>query len=686
MRPLLAILVLTTLAVVAPLSLRADWKDDVGYIRLQQTYTTGVPASPAGGVTQAEAPDGSANYAPDTTSSLFTGSTFTFISGVSGANGHAQTVASYFYGNTGSLLSAPLSVDLYNANNWLSTGFLNYGSANAPAQEGRRVQNHSWISMFDTSQATTAQINSSVTNIDQRLDFAINNDGFTSVVGMGNDAGTTLPDLLGQSYHTLAVGLVNGSHSAGLTAYDGAGRMKPDLVAFEGVTSYSTPQVASAAALISEKLRNTTYSPALATADYPRLTKALLLTGAAKEPLVSWNRADTAKPYDAVYGAGALNVFLSYRILSAGRQTASASSVVAETGWDVNTSRTSTPRYYFFDVPSGGTSARFSAALTWHRSLTFFSGSFIAPALPNLDLKLFTATGTTLGTQIDASLSTVDNVEHLYQTALAPGRYALQISSASSSFTTYALAWRTSPAVTVAATTSVARESDASTAVFTITRTGSTRSPLFVPLARSGTAVSGTHYLTPSAGVLIPAGAASATVSIVPISDSIAQGDRTVCLSLATDYSLSAGTPASASVTIQDKPCDAWRFNRFTTEELADSAISGDSADPDTDGQSNLLEYALGAAPKTADSSTHSPSAGIDSDRLTLTYTRPAATTDLTYSIEWSGDLSTWHTGSGFTETLSTTDNGNGTSTIIARSVATLADTPRQFLRLRVTR
>jgi hypothetical protein len=176
------------------------------------------------------------------------------------------------------------------------------------------------------------------------------------------------------------------------------------------------------------------------------------------------------------------------------------------------------------------------------------------------------------------------------------------------------------------------------------------------------------------------------TVPVTPVGDSLAQGDRTVTIAIAADFSLVRNPAQVATVTIQDKPFDAWRSTRFTTEELADSAISGDSADPDADGLSNLLEYALGAAPKTADSSTHSPSAGIDSGRLTLVYTSPSATTDLTYSIEWSGDLSTWHTGSGFTETLSTTDNGNGTSTIIARSVATLADTPRQFLRLRVTR
>lgn len=664
-------------ALIAACPLRADWKDDVGYTRLQQTYTSGVPTSAANGYTQTEAPEGT-NYAPDTTSALFSLHSFTFKSGDSTAIGHAQSVASYFYGNPSSLVPGPAPVDLYNADGWLNAEFLRYGTAQLPPTESRRVQNHSWIS---SGALTDAQ----VTHANQRLDYAINRDGFTSVVGMGNGASATLPGLLGQGYHSLSVGLVNGNHSAGFTAYDTAGRMKPDLVAFESVTSFSTPQVASAAALISEKIRNAYSGSLSANADYPRLTKALLLAGAAKDPLSSWSRTDTSKPYDAVYGAGALNVFLAYRILTAGQQTASSSGTVAESGWDVNTSGGT--RLYFFDIPSGVTASRFSAALTWHRSVSannIFFGT--ASSLANLDLKLFTATGTDLGAQIDASLSTVDNVEHIYQATLSPGRYVLQVSLTSGTSTTYALAWRTSPTVTVAATTPVARELDLTPAVFTLTRTGPTTSPLYVPLIWTGTAVAGTHYITPPSSVLIPAGSASATVQITPAPDNLAQGDRTVTLSVATDFSLSAGSSASATATIQDKPFDAWRFTRFTTEELTDTAVSGDSGDPDADGLPNLLEYALGADPKSSDAVVHTPAAGIDDGHLTLSYTHSATATDITYSVEWSPDLATWSTGPGVVETSGSTDNGDGTATVIVRSIAALADTPRQFLRLRVTR
>jgi hypothetical protein len=692
-------LFVSVMSLVCVSCLRADWKDDVGYTRLLQTFTSGVPTAVANGVSQAEAGDANGNsYQPDFSNSEFTGKVLTVKSAGSGISGHATTVGSYFYGSTTSLMPATTGVDIYNATNWAGTDFLNYNTPNVPKTETRRVQNHSWISTFDTSVSSYAQINNTVSNINQRLDFASDRDGFLAVAGASNGASTVLPDLMCQAYHGLAVGLVNGNHSAGLTAYDGTGRMKPDLVAYEGATSFATPQVSSAAGLISEKLSLSTYSPALANADYPRLTKALLLAGATKDALSSWSRADNTKPYDAVYGAGALNVLLAYRILAAGPQTASSSATVAATGWAIaavsKTTRAAN-RTYFFDIPAGTANARFSCALTWHRAitssnLTTFGATTI---LANLDLRLYpVAAGTfTIGTQIDASLSTVDNVEHLYQAALAPGRYALQVSYSSSIFTsssltTYALAWRSSPTVTVAATSAIAREQDGTAGVFTLTRTGATTSPLLVPLIWGGTAVPGTHYLTPPTTVLIPAGSSTATVTVSPIADDVAQGNRTLTLSVATDFSLSAGNTPTDTVTLQDKPYDAWRFAHFTAAELADATLSGPNADPDGDGLPNLLEYALGADPKTADASNHAAQVGFSADHLTLAYTRPSTVTDLNYALEWTTDLQTWSTGNTVIEQVNSTTNPDGTITVTSRAVALLSSSPRQFLRLRITR
>ena len=87
-----------------------------------------------------------------------------------------------------------------------------------------------------------------------------------------------------------------------------------------------------------------------------------------------------------------------------------------------------------------------------------------------------------------------------------------------------------------------------------------------------------------------------------------------------------------------------------------------------------------------APAATHTPATGLNAGLLMLTYSRTTAITDATYAVEWSSDLQSWSTGASVTETLSTTDNGNGTTTVVVRAVTPLATTPRQFLRLRVTR
>lgn len=98
----------------------ADWQSDVGYTRLKSLTT--LPGFPTKGVSQIEALD-SGNYAPDQTSALFTGKTFTLKSGTSGTSNHANLVATQYYGSA-SILPGAGAVDCYNANTWLSGGFL----------------------------------------------------------------------------------------------------------------------------------------------------------------------------------------------------------------------------------------------------------------------------------------------------------------------------------------------------------------------------------------------------------------------------------------------------------------------------------------------------------------------------------------------------------------------------------
>ena len=113
---------------------------------------------------------------------------------------------------------------------------------------------------------------------------------------------------------------------------------------------------------------------------------------------------------------------------------------------------------------------------------------------------------------------------------------------------------------------------------------------------------------------------------------------------------------------------------------------AADDADPDHDGITNLMEYALGLSPN----STNPPTKGLTTDRETistsnfmrLTITKNPAATDLTYSVEVTNDLTnptSW-------TTVGTAIESDTSTTLIVRDTAPLGSTARHFMRLKVTR
>lgn len=611
----------------------AAWQDEIGFTRLKSLAAAELPNAPPSGVTQVEASEGS-NYVPDTGSTLFSGKTFTVKSGASGISNHAQHVGLNFYGSS-SLLPGSFAVDCYGVSHWAQGGFLNYGTTSAPLIESRSVQNHSWVGSLGGTAVDT--------ELSRRLDFAINRDGFVCAVGSDNNGSTVLPDLLSQTYHTIVVGRDDGGHSAGVTTLDGTGRMKPDIVAPsaapEYATSWTTPMVAGTAGMLVAKLAASPYS--LTGADKPRVTKALLMAGATKNTVPGWDHSSSS-PLDSVYGAGELNAWHSYTTLRAGRATASGSVQYGAKAWAAETVNGTSTKTYFLHVPNNSTP--FSAVLTWHRTVTEnYPGSAwgnLGSSLANLNLRLYQASGFITGALVEESTSSVDNVELIHQSSLPPGDYALVVQNASSTATAFGLAWTSPPEVSIAATTSAARESDLQAGVSSITRTGDTALPLHVPLATGGTAVSGQHFVALPASITIPAGQSSATLQVIPIADDLAQGNRTVSVSVTADFGFTLGV-SNASVTIEDKPFDAWRFANFTSTELANPAASGATADPDGDQLSNLLEYGLNSPPKIAGAAaiTVSEISGC----LAVSTSKNPAATDLVWSGEVCGDLQTWN-------------------------------------------
>ena len=117
----------------------------------------------------------------------------------------------------------------------------------APVVENRKIQNHSWIGTVDNGGTTD-------TDALRRFDFAIQRDDFLAVAGVNNGSSSAVPALLANAYNAISVGLTDGNHSTGATTADGAGRGKPEIVAPSFATSFSTPLVSSAGAMLRQRI------------------------------------------------------------------------------------------------------------------------------------------------------------------------------------------------------------------------------------------------------------------------------------------------------------------------------------------------------------------------------------------------------------------------------------------------
>ena len=211
---------------------------------------------------------------------------------------------------------------------------------------------------------------------------------------------------------------------------------------------------------------------------------------------------------------------------------------------------------------------------------------------------------------------------------------------------------------------------------FTITRTGATVKALTVALNVSGTATNGADYTALPASVIIPAGAASVGLPVVPLSDELAEGNETVILAIATTSDYTVGTPAAATVTIADAPVQAWRLAKFGAN-ANNPAIAGDLADPDGDGLKNILERGFNTDPLVFNAG---PTVTKDGHDFIVTYRRNLAATDLTFEVLAGSDLSSW-------SAVGTTDqilSDDGSTQVIAARVSSYPAGPACFFRMRV--
>ena len=135
---------------------------------------------------------------------------------------------------------------------------------------------------------------------------------------------------------------------------------------------------------------------------------------------------------------------------------------------------------------------------------------------------------------------------------------------------------------------------------------------------------------------------------------------------------------SSVNVTVNLKPFDDWRGAMFGTN-ATNPAIAGPLANPDSDGLSNLLEYALNVSPFTS-SAAQVPTLAVEGANLTLTYRQNVSATDTTYTVQQSQDLITWSPANPTLTVLS----DDGVTRVVKAAVPT-GTAKRLMLRLSVT-
>jgi hypothetical protein len=369
-------------------------------------------------------------YSVSPYSSVSTASTFP--NSLGSESGHADGVAWYYYGMSGGVATNVVHVDNYGAGT-----FLNYYVSPSRSLSTRLV-NQSFIIGLDV-QSTW----------DQNYDNYAARYNALFVSGIGN-GGSVYPPAT--CYNGIGVAAYGGSSSVGPTLDNG--RCKPDLTAPAAVTSFSTPQVAGAAAVLLQAGARGDGGNDINAATNSRTVKALLLNGAIKP--ANWTNG-AATPLDARYGAGVLNVFNAYEQLAGQKQTnpvltsiskgaahpppGATNTIGALSGWSyTNLTSSSTLdalAHYYFNLTNGISNATFTATATlvWNRQQN-------QSDINNLHLFLYNAANSNL---VAVCTSAVDNVQHLFVPALAQGRYDLQVLKKGSPYVsaseTYALAF-----------------------------------------------------------------------------------------------------------------------------------------------------------------------------------------------------------------------------------------------------
>ncbi len=116
--------------------------------------------------------------------------------------------------------------------------------------------------------------------------------------------------------------------------------------------------------------------------------------------------------------------------------------------------------------------------------------------------------------------------------------------------------------------------------VYTFTRTGSLTNSLTVNYDITGTAISGTDYAKINNKVTFNAGSGKTSVNVTPIDDTLAEGNKTLIITLAAGTGYTVGTINKATATIIDNEPPLPSITLQTTDATAGETRTGQTANP----------------------------------------------------------------------------------------------------------
>jgi Subtilase family len=367
----------------------------------------------------------------------------TFPNGLGIDSGHADEVGGGFYGLPGGVSTNVSHIDNVEADNFYDMRVPMLQNPDTAA----RIVNESFVDPTPTNQVPA----------DKYYDNYAAQFNVLFITGVGDGAileGTSQVLPPSTCYNGIGVSAYYNTNATSIGPTVDNGRAKPDITAPLSPTSYSTPLVSGAAAILMQAgVRGDGGSDTNSATD-ARTVKALLLNGAIKP--ASWANPSPS-PLDPLFGAGILDVLESYGQLTGGKHgyittgtvatnaphppTVATGNVSSLVGWDfnsiANSPTTDAINHYCFGVTNKAGDSPFSATITlvWNRQ-------FNQTTINNLDLFLYDMNS---GSLIASSVSRVDNVEHIFLPQLPAGRYDLEVLKHGGSITTtsetYALAF-----------------------------------------------------------------------------------------------------------------------------------------------------------------------------------------------------------------------------------------------------